>query len=160
MGSKLDCARQVIAVPLRPTVSYSEHMSSNAVAQSAAWEASQYGKSEDIGTLQDKGVLRLADLEQSKNAVLHSFGAARNNHTVTPSTNLSGGTVPNHVWHLTGQSSSGTGSFSNRRTSRPPRTMVRLAAVRRLEAQGKGIILNLQPAMTPTIVLLPHFNPS
>jgi hypothetical protein len=47
----------------------------------------------------------------------------RKNHTVTPSTNLSGGTVPNHVWHLTGRSSSGTGSFSNRRTSRPPRSM-------------------------------------
>src|ERR1035441_10283678 len=36
----------------------------------------------------------------------------RKNHTVTPSTNLSGGTVPNHVLHLTGRSSSGTGSFS------------------------------------------------
>jgi Phage integrase family len=47
----------------------------------------------------------------------------RKNHTVTPSTNLSGGTVPNHAWHLTGRSSSGTGSFSNRRTSRPPRSM-------------------------------------
>src|ERR1017187_997143 len=36
----------------------------------------------------------------------------RKNHTVTPSTNLSGGTVPNHVLHLTGRSSSGTGLLS------------------------------------------------
>ena len=64
-----------------------------------------------------RSMLRLADLEQSKNAVLHSLGGpVRKNHTVTPSTNLSGGTVPNHVLHLTGRSSSGTGSFSNRRT--------------------------------------------
>src|ERR1700688_4724291 len=47
----------------------------------------------------------------------------RKNHTVTPSTNLSGGTVPNHVLHLTGRSSSGTGSFSNRRTYRRLRSM-------------------------------------
>ena len=43
----------------------------------------------------------------------------RKNHTVTPSTNLSGGPVPNHVWHLTGRLSSGTGSFSNWRWMRP-----------------------------------------
>jgi hypothetical protein len=36
----------------------------------------QYGASEDIETLQGKTMLRLADLEQSKNAVLHSLGAA------------------------------------------------------------------------------------
>jgi site-specific recombinase XerD len=39
----------------------------------------QYGTSEDIETLQGKNnasTLRLADLEQSKNAVLHSLGAA------------------------------------------------------------------------------------
>jgi hypothetical protein len=28
---------------------------------------------------------------------------ARKNHTAMPSTNLSGGTVPNHVLHLTGR---------------------------------------------------------
>jgi hypothetical protein len=37
-------------------------------------------------------MLRLADLEQSKNAVLHSLGAASSqNHTVMPSTSLSDG---------------------------------------------------------------------
>ena len=36
----------------------------------------QYGASEDIETLESKTILRLADLEQSKNAVLHSLGAA------------------------------------------------------------------------------------
>jgi hypothetical protein len=36
----------------------------------------QYGASEDIETLKARTMLRLADLEQSKNAVLHSLGAA------------------------------------------------------------------------------------
>ena len=44
----------------------------------------------------------------------------RKNRTVMPSTNLSDGTVPNHVWHLTELSSFAIGSFSNRRTLRPP----------------------------------------
>ncbi len=37
----------------------------------------------------------------------------RKNHTVMPSTNSSGGTVPNRVWPLTELSSFATGSFSN-----------------------------------------------
>jgi len=64
-----------------------------------------------------RSMLRLADLEQSKKRFFtRSARPVRKNHMVTPSTNLSGGTVPNHVLHLTGRSSSGTGSFSNRRT--------------------------------------------
>jgi hypothetical protein len=47
-------------------------------------------------------MLRLADLEQSKNAVLHSLAQrVRKNHTVMPSTNLSGGIAPNRVFHST-----------------------------------------------------------
>jgi len=71
-----------------------------------------------------KTILRLADLEQSKNAVLHSLGgASRKHHTVMPSMNLLDGTVPNHVWHLTELSSFATGSCLNRRTLRPPPSM-------------------------------------
>src|SRR5467141_1863062 len=90
----------------------------------AAWEAASMAHRKTSKRSKAKTMLRLADLEQSKNAVLHSLGAAScKNHTVTPLTNLSGGTVPNHVWHLTERLSFGTGSFSNRRTSRPPRSM-------------------------------------
>src|SRR6202140_2152565 len=46
----------------------------------------------------------------------------RKNHTVMPSTNSLDGIVLNHVWPLTGRSSFATGSFSNRRTSHPPRS--------------------------------------
>jgi hypothetical protein len=69
--------------------------------------------------------LRLADLEQSKNAVLHSLGAASSQESYGHAidefirTNSSDGTVPNRVWHLTELSSYATGSFSNRRTLRP-----------------------------------------
>jgi len=69
-------------------------------------------------------MLRLADLEQSKNAVLHSLGAASSQESYGhPSTNSLDGTVPNRAWHLTELSSSATGSFSNRRTLRPPPSM-------------------------------------
>jgi integrase len=49
-----------------------------------------------------------------------------------PSTNLSDGSVPNHVWHLTELSSFAIGSFSNRRALRPPPSMCVSPAVRRL----------------------------
>ena len=46
-----------------------------------------------------KTTLRLADLEQSKNAVLHSLGAASlQEHTAMPSTNSSVGSAPNRAW--------------------------------------------------------------
>jgi len=63
-----------------------------------------------------KAMLRLADLEQSKNAVTHSAQPVLRNHTAMPSTNSSDGIVPNRVWPLTELSSFATGSFSNRRT--------------------------------------------
>ncbi len=54
-----------------------------------------------------RNMLRLADLEQRRMRFLTRLARpVRKNHTVTPSTNLSGGTVPNHVLHLTGRSSS------------------------------------------------------
>jgi hypothetical protein len=71
-----------------------------------------------------KTILRLADLEQSKNAVLHSLGADSSQESYGHAIDdLSDGTVPNHVWHLTELSSFATGSFSNRRTLRPPPSM-------------------------------------
>ena len=65
-----------------------------------------------------KTILRLPDLEQSKNAVPHSLAASsRKNHTAMPSTNSSGGTVRNRVWHLTEPSSFATDSSSKASTS-------------------------------------------
>src|SRR5450631_4621867 len=49
-------------------------------------------------------MLRLADLEQSKNAVLHSLGAASSQESYGHAIDeLSRGIVPNHVLHLTGR---------------------------------------------------------
>jgi len=79
-----------------------------------------------------KTMLRLADLEQSKNAVLHSLGAASSQESYGHAlTNLSGGTVPNHVWHLTERLSFGTGLLEQKNLA-PSTINVRLAAVRRL----------------------------
>ena len=70
--------------------------------------------------------------------------SVRNNHAVMPSTNSSGGTVPNHVWRLTEPSSFVIGSFSNRRIFAPSTINVRLvlAAVRHLayEALETGLL--------------------
>jgi hypothetical protein len=68
-------------------------------------------------------MLRLADLEQSKNVFTRSAQPVRKNHMAMPSTNSSDGTVPNPAWHLTELSFFATGSFSNRRTLRPPPSM-------------------------------------
>ena len=77
-----------------------------------------------------KTMLRLADLEQSKNPVLHSLGQrARKNHTVMPSTSLSGGIAPNRVFHSTELSSFATGSFLEQKNLAPSTINVRLAAV-------------------------------
>jgi hypothetical protein len=160
MGSKLDCARQVIAVPLRPTVSYSEHMSSNAVAQSAAWEASQYGTSEDIETLQDKkcaSTSRFGAVEECGSSLVRRSTQQSYGHAIDE---FIGGycSEPRLAFNRTVVLR--YRFFLEQKNLAPSTINVRLAAVRRLEAQGKGIILNHQPAMTPTIVLLPHFNPS
>jgi hypothetical protein len=57
-------------------------------------------------------MLRLADLEQSKNAVLHSLGAASSQESsVMPSTSLSGSIAPNRVFHSTELLSFATVSF-------------------------------------------------
>jgi hypothetical protein len=48
---------------------------------------------------------------------------ARKNHTGMQSRSLSGGIAPNRVFHSTEQSSFAIGSFSNRRTWRPPPSM-------------------------------------
>src|SRR5580704_4693167 len=90
-----------------------------------------------------KTVLRLADLEQSKNAVLQSSAQPVCRYrTVMPSTNLSDGTVPNHLWHLTELSSFAVSSFSNRRALRSCTINVLLAVVRRLayEASDTGLL--------------------
>jgi site-specific recombinase XerC len=67
---------------------------------------------------------------------------ARKNHTVTPSTSLSGGIAPNRVFHATELLSFATGSFPNRKTLAPSTINVRLAAVRRLasEASDTGLL--------------------
>jgi len=63
-----------------------------------------------------KTILRLPDLEQSKNAVLHSVfqRLVHKNPTVMSSTNSSRGTVPNRVWLLTDLSFFAIDFFSNR----------------------------------------------
>jgi hypothetical protein len=66
-------------------------------------------------------MLRLADLELRFST--RSAQRARKNHTVIRSTSLSGGIAPNHVFHSTELLSFATGFFSNRKTSRPPRSM-------------------------------------
>jgi hypothetical protein len=69
-------------------------------------------------------MLRLADLEQSKSRFFtRSAQRVRKNHTVMPTTSLSGGIAPNRVFHLTELSSFATGSFSNKRTLHPPPSM-------------------------------------
>jgi hypothetical protein len=42
----------------------------------------QYGAWEDIERSKSETMLRLADLEQSRNAVLHSLGAASDGHAI------------------------------------------------------------------------------
>jgi len=66
----------------------------------------------------------------------------RKNHTVLPSTNLSDGIVPNHVWHLTELSSFAIGFFLEQKGLAHSTINVRLAAVRRLgyEASDTGLL--------------------
>src|SRR5450631_3304358 len=72
----------------------------------------------------------------------HSAQRARKNHRVMPSTSLSGGIAPNRVFHSTELLSFATGFFSNRKTSRPPRSMCAWPLVRRLayEASDTGLL--------------------
>ena len=64
-----------------------------------------------------KTILRLADLEQSKNAVLDSLGAASSQESYGHAIDeLSDGIAPNRVWPSTELSCFATDSFSNRRT--------------------------------------------
>ena len=57
-------------------------------------------------------MLRLADLEQSKNAVLHSLGAASSQESYGHAIDeLSGGIALNRVFHSIELSSIATGSF-------------------------------------------------
>ena len=71
-----------------------------------------------------KTILRLADLEQSRNAVLHSLGAASSQeshgHAIDE---FIGWYAPSLVSHSTELLYFATGSFSNRKTSRLPRSM-------------------------------------
>ena len=64
----------------------------------------------------------------------------RKNHTVMPSTNSSGGIVPNHVWHLTVVLR--YRFFLEQKNLAPSTINVRLAAVRRLayEASDTGLL--------------------
>jgi site-specific recombinase XerD len=68
--------------------------------------------------------------------------SVRKNHTVTPSTNSSGGIVPSRVWPLTELLSFATGSFWSRKNLALSTINVRLAAVRRLayEASDSGLL--------------------
>jgi hypothetical protein len=62
-------------------------------------------------------MLRLADLEQSKNAVLHSLGAVRSQKSYGHAIDeFVGWYCSNPVLHLTERSSFDAGSLSNRRT--------------------------------------------
>jgi hypothetical protein len=67
-----------------------------------------------------KTVLRLPDLEQSKNAVLHSLAAASSQESYGHAIDeFIAWFVPNRVWHSTEPLSFATGSFSNRKTLHP-----------------------------------------
>jgi hypothetical protein len=57
---------------------------------------------------------------------------ARKNHTVTPSTSLSGGIAPNRVFHSTELLSFATRFFFEQKNLAPSTINVRLAAGRRL----------------------------
>jgi hypothetical protein len=74
-----------------------------------------------------KTILRLADLEQSKNAVLQSLCAASSQESYGHAIDeFIGWYCSEHVWHLTELSSFAIGSFSNTRTGgalRPPPSM-------------------------------------
>jgi hypothetical protein len=69
-------------------------------------------------------MLRLADLEQSKNAVLHSLGAASSQQSYGHAIDeFIGWYCSERVFRSTELLSFATGSFSNRKTSCPPRSM-------------------------------------
>jgi hypothetical protein len=90
-----------------------------------------------------RSMLRLAALEQSKNAVFsRSARPVRKNHTATPSTNSSGSTVPNYDWHLTGRVMLRYRFFVEQKNLAHSTIIVRLAAVRRLayEASDTGLL--------------------
>lgn len=64
-----------------------------------------------------KTILRLPDLEQSKNAVLNSLAAASSQESYAHAIDeFIGGTVPSRAWLSTVSLSFGTDSFSSRRT--------------------------------------------
>ena len=73
-----------------------------------------------------KTVLRLPDLELSKNAVLNSLPAELYKSTDMPSMSSSSGIAQSHVWLSTAQLHSATGFSSNRGSSplHPPSTCV------------------------------------